>query len=371
MKKIISVLFTIFLISCSSDDDTNILSGTELETAIIEKKEKLMGKWNFDSNGSALRSTATCKMNWIEFNPDRKFIFKLNVTGGNSSLKFISGYYHITYKDPTADGVEFDKIMLFVDDVSDEYAQQQEGGDIATLSDYTFNIANLESYEVGADFTFKPEERLLGEYCATTPQELSAFQEPLNITEELDTDSNMALIVNNWRYLEVSSYYINDRPLNYGAGTNGLCVFLHDETLRLCTNANGAAITNCEFYGNQVVDATLSITKYGSYIITYYNGNSNVASYFEGTWERYGEPNSEGKYTQIRVIETEKLGAFGDTLSTWFEYGVVNSIQYVDGGEMMFYKPNPKLNDVRDRFIMQPEAAPHTLFSCPTFVVGG
>ena len=114
-------------------------------------------------------------------------------------------------------------------------------------------------------------------------------------------------------------------------------MFLHDETLRLCTNANGAAITNCEFYGNQVVDATLSITKYGSYIITYYNGNSNVASYFEGTWERYGEPNSEGKYTQIRVIETEKLGAFGDTLSTWFEYGVVNSIQYVDGGEMMFF----------------------------------
>ena len=173
-----------------------------------------MGKWNFDSNGSASRSTATCKMNWIEFNPDRKFIFKLNVTGGNSSLKFISGYYHISYEDPTADGVEFDKIMLFVDDVSDEYAQQQEGGDIATLSDYTFNIANLGSYEVGADFTFKPEERLLGEYCATTPQELSAFQEPLNITEELDTDSNMALIVNNWRYLEVSSYYINDRPLN-------------------------------------------------------------------------------------------------------------------------------------------------------------
>ena len=75
MKKIISVLLTTFLISCSGDDDTNILSGTELETAIIEKKEKLMGKWNFDSNGSASRSSATCKMNWIEFNPNRKFMF--------------------------------------------------------------------------------------------------------------------------------------------------------------------------------------------------------------------------------------------------------------------------------------------------------
>ena len=90
-------------------------------------------------------------------------------------MRFISGYYHIIHKDPTADGVEFDKIMLFLDDVSDEYVQQQEGGDVATLSYYTFDIANLGSYEVGADFTFKPE-RLLGEYCATTPQELSAFQ---------------------------------------------------------------------------------------------------------------------------------------------------------------------------------------------------
>ena len=363
------------ILSASFDEVIYILSETELAVAIIEEEEKLMGKWNFDFNseGSASRSIATCNMNWIEFNPDRKFIFKLTVTGDNSSLRFISGYYNITYKDPTADGVAFDKIMLFYDDISDENAQQLEGGDIATLSDYTFNIANLGSYEVGADFTFKPEI-LLGEYCETTPQELSAFQEPLDITEEVDPLSYMAKIANNWRYSEATSIYIDSgNSVGYGAGTNGLCVFLYYETDRLCTNANGETIQNCEFLGNQVNDATLSISKYGSYIITYYNGNSSVTSYFEGTWRRYGEPNSEGNYTQIQVIETEKLKAYGDTFDIWLNYGVVHTIDYVDIdlGQFMFNRPDLNLNGVKERFVMKPEAAPHTIFSCPAYILDG
>ena len=385
MKKIILVLLTTFLISCSGDDDTNILSGTELETAIIEKKEKLMGKWNFDSNGSASRSIATCKMNWIEFNPNRKFIFKLKVTGGKSSVRFISGYYHVTYKDPTADGVEFDKIMLFLDDVSNEYAQQQEGGDIATLSNYTFNIANLGSYEVGADFTFKPEERLLGEYCATTPQELSAFQEPLNITEVPAAESNMGKIAKLWRYTEAQSYDY-DSPLNYGEGTNGLCVFYYDETKNLCINS-GVPSQNCEFAQNQIREATLRITNYGSYIITFYNdgitgggsGYNNPVSYFDGTWRRYGEPNSEGEYTQFKIIETDKLIAAESNIAkadAWSMYGVVQTLDGVNENMMFFTAPftlEPSNPMMSTKFVMTNEnvylnGKAYLMNSCSAFV---
>lgn len=102
-------------------------------------------------------------------------------------------------------------------------------------------------------------------------------------------------------------------------------------------------------------------------------------SYFDGTWRRYGEPNSEGEYTQFKIIETDKLLAAESNIAkadAWSMYGVVQTLDGVNENMMFFTAPftlEPSNPMMSTKFVMTNEnvylnGKAYLMNSCSAFV---
>ena len=394
-------LFTITLLlllfNCSKSDApvAEVLSEAEITSAKEINYEKFAGKWDFSSSSTSAKSIASCEMNWIEFlsnttaagtldNSSGKFIMKLDVTGGSS--EYIQGWYHIRY-DLTANDVPIDRVTLFDTQIENgSTSDGPENGNIATFTNIQFDAQGG-----GISFIFLPESRISA-FCSSDPVVMSGeksqvWGEEQNVTQGVK--NNLESIQGSWIFYDLDSTFSNavypeGSPVAVAEGYTHFCYWLDDKTREFCSNGTDA-------YGLPIVDASCSlispnlnpirlakvtITKSGSYFLSYYDVSGVRVSLIDGSWRPWGEPNSNGNYSRIEV--TKLIPAPGEgsgpASSIWEESELFNIVGFNDdtfqnGTEMKLSSGWTEYSiEYLNTFTLISEGAEYSLYQCPQIV---
>ena len=396
MKKTITLILAIFLINCNKNDSVfeEVLSEVEVTTAKGINYEKLSGKWNFSSSSTSAKSMASCSINWIEFisNTDGtpnyssgEFIMKLDVSEGAS--EYVQGWYHIRY-DLTANDVPIDRVTLFDTQIENgSTSDGPENGNIATFTNIQFDAQGG-----GISFTFLPESRISA-FCSSDPVFMSGeksqvWGEEQNVTQGVK--NNLESIQGSWIFYDLDSTFSNavypeGSPVAVAEGYTHFCYWLDDKTREFCSNGTDA-------YGLPIVDASCSllspnlnpirlakvtITKSGSYFLSYYDVSGVRVSLIDGSWRPWGEPNSNGNYSRIEV--TKLIPAPGEgsgpASSIWEESELFNIVGFNDdtfqnGTEMKLSSGWTEYSiEYLNTFTLISEGAEYSLYQCPQIVI--
>ena len=396
MKKTITLILAIFLINCNKNDSVfeEVLSEVEVTTAKGINYEKLSGKWNFSSSSTSAKSMASCSINWIEFisntdgtpnNSSGKFIMKLDVSDGAS--EYVQGWYHIRY-DLTANDVPIDRVTLFDTQIENgSTSDGPENGNIATFTNIQFDAQGG-----GISFSFLPESRISA-FCSSDPVVMSGeksqvWGEEQNVTQGVK--NNLESIQGSWIFYDLDSTFSNavypeGSPVAVAEGYTHFCYWLDDKTREFCSNGTDA-------YGLPIVDASCSllspnlnpirlakvtITKSGSYFLSYYDVSGVRVSLIDGSWRPWGEPNSNGNYSRIEV--TKLIPAPGEgsgpASSIWEESELFNIVGFNDdtfqnGTEMKLSSGWTEYSiEYLNTFTLISEGAEYSLYQCPQIVI--
>ena len=396
MKKTITLILAIFLINCNKNDSVfeEVLSEVEVTTAKGINYEKLSGKWNFSSSSTSAKSMASCSINWIEFisntdgtpnNSSGKFIMKLDVSDGAS--EYVQGWYHIRY-DLTANDVPIDRVTLFDTQIENgSTSDGPENGNIATFTNIQFDAQGG-----GISFTFLPESRISA-FCSTEPvamlgEKSQIWGEEQNVTQGVI--NNLESIQGSWIFYDLDSTFSNavypeGSPVAVAEGYTHFCYWLDDKTREFCSNGTDA-------YGLPIVDASCSllspnlnpirlakvtITKSGSYFLSYYDVSGVRVSLIDGSWRPWGEPNSNGNYSRIEV--TKLIPAPGEgsgpASSIWEESELFNIVGFNDdtfqnGTEMKLSSGWTEYSiEYLNTFTLISEGAEYSLYQCPQIAI--
>ena len=396
MKKTITLILALFLINCNKNDSVfeEVLSEVEVTTAKGINYEKLSGKWNFSSSSTSAKSMASCSINWIEFisntdgtpnNSSGKFIMKLDVSDGAS--EYVQGWYHIRY-DLTANDVPIDRVTLFDTQIENgSTSDGPENGNIATFTNIQFDAQGG-----GISFTFLPESRISA-FCSTEPvamlgEKSQIWGEEQNVTQGVI--NNLESIQGSWIFYDLDSTFSNavypeGSPVAVAEGYTHFCYWLDDKTREFCSNGTDA-------YGLPIVDASCSllspnlnpirlakvtITKSGSYFLSYYDVSGVRVSLIDGSWRPSGEPNSNGNYSRIEV--TKLIPAPGEgsgpASSIWEESELFNIVGFNDdtfqnGTEMKLSSGWTEYSiEYLNTFTLISEGAEYSLYQCPQIVI--
>ena len=357
MKKIhllFAITISLLLFNCSKNDPPaeEVLSEAEITASKEINHEKFAGKWDFSS--SSAKSMATCNVNWIEFmlntdvirdNSYGKFNMKLDVTGGTS--EFVQGYYYIRY-DLTANDVPIDRVMLF--DTKIENGSTNDGpesGNIATFTNIKFDTQG------GITFTFLPEANV-SEFCSIEPVQLSAEKSPVFVPEQTIAQgvrNNLESVLGSWLFFDLGVTY-NGSPVGIAEGYTHFCYWLDAETKEFCSDgydAIGQPIvdTTCSLLSptlNPIRLAKVTITKYGSYFLSYYDVSGVRVSLIDGTWRLWGE------------YEVFSIVGFDDD-------------NFRNGTEMKLSRQGPGQYDYLNTFSLLSEGIKYSLYQCPQIFI--
>ena len=392
-------LFTITLLlllfNCSKSDAPveEVLSEAEITTAKEINYEKFAGKWDFSSSSTSAKRIASCEMNWIEFlsntnaagtldNSSGKFIMKLDVTGGAS--EYIQGWYYIRY-DLTANDVPIDRVTLFDTLIENGNAKDgPESGNIATFTNIQFDVQR------GISFTFLPESRV-GAFCSLEPVVISGEKSPnivLAQTIPQGVRNNLESIQGSWTFYDLertfsNAVYPEGSPITTAEGYTHFCYWLDDETREFCSGGNyneyGLPIVDplCSLVSNPIRMAKVTITKYGSYFLSYYDASGVRVSLIDGSWRSWGEPNSNGNYSSIEL--TELIPAPGEgsgpASSIWQESEVISIVGFDDdtfqnGTEMKLSTGWTDDYSIQylNTYTLLSEGSEFSLYQCPEFI---
>lgn len=380
MKIKIIILLAFLVISCSKTDPVVEIVLTDVETLEIKRisNEKITGRWNFTSPSASSKRMANCNLNWIEFvvnsdTDDKSYgKFYMKITFDTGSFDYFEGWYYIRYGIPTATDVPIDRITLF--DFSSPIGEAPESGNVATFTNITFDDQN------GMGFTFIPESNI-SEFCSNTRLELTAEKVAVASLQTIPQGirNNLESILGNWTFFDLDVTY-NESPIGIAEGYTHFCYWLDDQTKKFCSDSDDAygfpiVDLNCTLLSpnlNPIRLAKVNITKYGSYILSYYDVSGAGVSMIDGSWRPFGEPDSNGNYASIEITKlTPGLGEENTWFNSIWEERTVFSIvgfdddKYNLGTEMKLSKVNNRNLDFINTFSLLSEGTEYSLYQCP------
>lgn len=314
MKKHLLLLFSLlFLISCSSDDDTTAnepettvafnldATGTVADQTAEEAKETINGRWSIGSSSSKGTSSKgqSCSLNYIEFT-DSKYGISIGLSNGEDVLAF--GNYSMIETNNTVSAVE-----LYVSVLGNNHL-------IATLTNIvvTENANELNAvfdvvFNIPADYDWACGTSLSGNYTADK-------EEPLSDAVDADPNSNFAKIVNTWLISEV--YDIEDgQRIDIIEDVNEICYEVGDDY----TCVQGSV--------------ELTFTAYGTYLMVYYFPNGDIEDYQDGEWEF---SNSEKTTLLVTEQDYEYTSQFYVEISNIDESVFEGSISEIEEGQTYY-----------------------------------